>query len=1140
MRFSYIFGPAGSGKSIEMTARILASLRRGRRVFLIAPEQEVMLAEKRIAEAADAAEPCVSCEELNVVSFRRLADLAFRRYGGVRYASPTEGARLVVMWQVTEELAPLFRAYTGPRDRSFSELMLAACDELKRSAVAPRQLERAELALGEGEHSLRDKLHDLSLIYSGYQAMMSGSFADPSDDITRLYTLLCDNSFFDGCDVYLDSFNGFTAAELGVVSRILRQAETVTVALCLPDPAPRTGFETVLETVSSLGRLCRDAGIRDEEIDELRLERSEEHYPRALLELERAMRSPSVASVGGAAPPFSDAVLEGGKRISPDHPIQPVSASDGFTEAEYAAVRILELIRGGARFRDIAVVTRGVDRLCGVLEPTFKRFGIPYFTSMRRQLSQTPLFRAVLAALTVIDGGWRTEDVMTYLKTGQLGFDISEISLLEGYTTLWSVSGGSWTSDVEWTMNPDGYTDRLTREGAEKLEVLNALRERLRTPIAELAEALSRAGAKSVTLREGCMAIYAFLERSGITERCSVTKVAETVTLYGTFIDMLDMLVTVGGDIPINSRTLSGILTMAAEKTDFGAIPETADCVTVGDAALLRAGSVRHVIMLDCIEGVFPRAVADDSFFSDAEKERLERVGIRTSPGTDIMADDEQFYFYRAASAASESISLVCPRKDGTGAASHPSAAFERVLALFGLDGAPLYPEAFPLSLRVASKANVSELVRCTPRGDEREALEAAAGEMLAQNGFYISSRLAEPHAYVEPETAKRLFGGDIALTQYRLESFSKCRFGYYARYVLGMSAGKQASFSAADEGSFIHRVLERAVGVLFEDGRLKEDIDADRLSALLDETVEEILRGMLGDNAVFTARLAALIGRLKKRTALLLRALVDEFSQSSFVPSYFELNIGEGGVTPFKITLSDGASIYVYGKIDRVDTYTKNGDVFVRVVDYKSGSVEHSLQKISKGLDMQLLLYMFALWGTDRSRLSGPLGRSITRMETTRNDCLCAENANISTSDGEGKIIPAGVLYQTAAFPSITAEQPPSSDEDAINAGLEKFTRTGFLLDDEEILTAMDNGLSGRFIPIRSTDDGVIAAASGSELKTLEGFGELREQVSDTLRRIGSELRSGSADAMPLRSEHPCEYCEYSTFCRNKLSNDV
>lgn len=1119
---SYIFGPAGSGKSYEMTGRILASLRNGKRVFLIAPEQEVMLAEGRIAAAAERAD--ISCEELNVVSFRRLADLVFRRYSGLRYTAPTEGARLVIMWQVTEELAPFFKAYTGTRDRAFSELMLSACDELRRSAVTPHILENAADKLSQTDPSLSAKLHDLELIYSGLRARLSGSYTDPADDVTRLYSLLCKNSFFEGSDVYLDSFNGFTSAEFNVISRILRQADNVSFALCLPTPTQKLGFETVLCTLSTLKRLSVDAGISASQINELWLERTDERCPRPLLILERAMRSlteplSAIDAAWSDEAPFGYAVTSEGA-VSPDFAIRVFSTADEFSEAELAAATVLQHIRNGARYRDIAIVTRGVDRLFGIIEPTLEKYGIPYFISVRRQLSSTPLFKTVSSALRIIDGGWRQSDIMTYLKSGQTPLSIREISLLEGYTELWSISGSSWYSEAEWTMNPDGYTDRLTQEGMEKLEELNRLKEAVTGPLIRLSEAISASPHQSIALRDGCKAIYEFFEHSGINEAYSVTEDKEAVTAYNTFIDMLDMLVHTGGDIPVNARVLRELLDMAADKTDFGAIPQAADCVVVGDAALLRAGSVDHVIVLGCIDGVFPRAVSDDGFFSDAEKQRLSEFGINTSPKTDTMADDELFYFYRAASAASANVTFSYPRQNGNGEEQGPSIAVKRVLSLFGLKEARRYPEDVPLELRAVNSSDIQKLIYSTKNSAERSVLENIAEEYVSGGSLLPKIKLTEPHAAVSRETALSLFGKDIALTQYRLESFSKCRFSYYAKYVLGMDSPKPSEFSAADEGSFIHRVLERAVSQMFDENGLKSDIDEAELKVLLDEVIEEILRGILGKNAVFSARLSALIERLKKRTWLLLLSLIKEFSKSRFVPSYFELKVSDDGVRPFRVELPDGSAIYVYGRIDRVDTFKKGNDVFVRVVDYKSGSTEHSLKQLSKGIDLQLLLYTFALWNTDRRRLTGPLGT----------------DSNSSTSrETVGNILPAGMLYRSAAFPSVTSDAPPSSEEAAIEAGIAKFTSTGFLLNDPDILSAMDSELSGSCIPIKVSSSGEITAVNGSQLKALEEFGELMTETSEILKSIGLAMRSGNADAAPLLSEQPCKFCEYAEFCRNK-----
>lgn len=1117
-KFLYILGPAGSGKSCEMISHILASLRNGKRVFLIVPEQEVMIAEKRVVQAADDSDPKVSCEELNVVSFRRLANLVFRKYSGLRYVSPSEGAKLLLMWQLTEELMPNFSMREIEKDRSFSELMLSACDELKRNAVTPAMLETAEKKLAEDD-PLRDKLHDLALIYSGYQFMMSGNYTDPSDDVTRMFEILKKNNFFEGSDVYLDSFSGFTMAELNVISMILRQANELFVTLCLPNPIPNTGFETVQRTVKQLKALCENASVKD--IREIRLERSDKYYSKELIELEKIVRMNFYNE---------DNLIQLTERVEKDeYKVLPVRSDDEFSEVEFAAVRILDLVRKGARYRDIAIVTRGIDRLFGIIDPTLKKFDIPYFMSVRKAISSTPLFHAVTNALTVIDGGWKSADIMALLKVGEIKIDTDELDLLEKYTTLWAINGKSWKSDREWTMNPDGYSDKLTAEGCEELERVNRIRDRIREPLLCFEDAFLDASREKVTLEDGCRAIYEFLVNIGLRERTEFSKNDEAVTLYNTFMDMLDMLVRLGSDIPVNARTLKGILEMVADKTDFGSIPEVADCVMIGDAALLRAGSVKHVIMLECIDGVFPRAVADDSFFSDIEKNKLTELGISSSPSTDVMADDEQFYFYRAVSAASETLAMVCPLQS-KGEKCEPSFGFRLVQnAAIGAENEIVYPNDFSAEFRAVSNEILVRILRGKISDKDKFAIIRAAGAELERRGFFRGDKLTESEASISAETAERIFGKDIALTQYRLESFVKCKFSYYCKYILGLSEPKQASFTAADEGNFIHRVLEKAVGELFDDNGLRKDIELLNIDEWLSDLTDEILRGMLGEEEngeiVFTARLSVLIERLRKRTALLLRSLIEEFSNSKFRPSYFELNIGNDGIEPLKVALSDGSSIYVYGKIDRVDTFKKGNDVMVRVVDYKSGSTEHSLKRIEKGLDLQLLLYMFAVWHTDRKRLSGPLG---------------LEENSISgqpwgNAKDEGSIIPAGVIYQSAAFPSISKDDPPLSDEEAIALGIKKFERNGFILDDRETLEAMDESFSGNFVPIKRDNDGVITAVKGSELKTLEGFGTLLEQVSDILKEVGLSMRSGWASAEPMKSEVPCKYCEFASFCRNK-----
>lgn len=1118
--FELIKGTAGSGKTLALTERILDSLRNGKSVYLIVPEQEVMIAERRIADAADSSDPRISCEELNVLSFRRLANLAFRTYGGITYFPPDEGARSILMWQTIEELSPMLEYYTGKRDGALVETMLSAVGELKRSGITPGAL---EIAMGklDSDDSLRSKLNDLSLILAHYNNMMTGSYSDPSDDVTRLGKLLEKHGMFNGCHVYLDSFNGFTCPEGAVLHRIMSQADSVTVALCLPENPPPTGFETVKNTEAQLRSLCESIGIPEQNRKYTVCERSESFCKSPFIKLEQTMRylnhAPSPDNLPTAeeleALPFTDA-------------IQAVRPTDSFAEAEYTALRIMSLVEQGARYKDIAVVARGVDLYKGIIDTALSRFDIPYFISDRRPISETPLYRVIMRALAVLDGDWKAEDMLSYLKTGMTGLNIDQLYDMEKYVTAWNISGYGWKTENEWTMNPGGYTDTVTEADEKLLVRLNELREAVRDPLMRLYEAFSHSRSGVITLAQGCAAVYEFITALGIPERIAKSDSEEETTLYNTIIEMLDMLVGVGGDIPVNISTLSGILSMAAKKTDYGAIPEAMDTVTVGDAALLRAGSVKHVILLGCVDGVFPRAVADDSFFSDAEKEKLTAIGIPTSPGTELMSDDECFYFYRSASAATETVAFSCPMQDSAGDEFQPSVGFARIREFLGYDEdekrfPPVYPDDFSLEKRAYSTANAAELYRAsvgTPEGAALKQVLAAVGKSAI---LTPSSPIRDPLATVSQEHIDKLFGGDISMTQYRIESFVGCPFKFYSGYILKLDKPARAEFSSADTGNFIHRVMEKAVGELFDQNGLKPDAKSIDLNELVNSVVADVVKGMLGNKAEFTERLKALINRLRRTSTLLIRSLIEEFEGSRFIPTDFETDINNnGGVPPFTVPLSDGTTIHVYGKIDRVDTYKKGDDVYIRVVDYKTGSRAHSLNNIEKGIDLQLLLYLFAIWKADKSALPQKFGEI------------------------KGSVYPAAAIYQDSAYPTVNRDSLPKTEDEAITAAISELGKTGLILNDPEILDAMEQEI-GKGTPRTAKLDAngnvkSISINSGSKLLDLGEIGALADQIANILTEIGGKLRSGKAHAAPVKltADNPCKYCDYRTFCRSADSS--
>lgn len=65
---------------------------------------------------------------------------------------------------------------------------------------------RRNLLQAEGKTRLAGKISDLSVILTAYNTIMKKNYDDPKEDIIRLAEALESFNFFNGTDVFLDSF----------------------------------------------------------------------------------------------------------------------------------------------------------------------------------------------------------------------------------------------------------------------------------------------------------------------------------------------------------------------------------------------------------------------------------------------------------------------------------------------------------------------------------------------------------------------------------------------------------------------------------------------------------------------------------------------------------------------------------------------------------------------------------------------------------------------------------------------------------------------------------------------------------------------------------------------------------------------
>lgn len=1087
----FFLGGASSGKTTEIIKRIANDLLEGRKVILLVPEQSALIFEDRLCTYLQKNRiPQINLEVLN---FTRLCNRIFRTYGGISYISVTRGAKSLIMWDALFLAAPHLKFYMKEIEDAdkFVPSLINLIEDLKVNGITPEDLSNASSeAINDNDETLSNKLSDLSLIFSAYSTLIDKSFTDPSDDISKVNEILKMNTFFSGYNVYIDSFSSFSGVQKNILRSIIKQADSTVISFTVDDDNSYC-FENVNSTIKDIKKLCNGKYTTTTF--------TAKNYRKNELEF------------------LTDNIFSNTNKAVFENKTDRINISvcqNYFSEAEYVASDIIKKIRSGARYRDFAVIARNIDAYKGIIDAVFKKHGLPCRIFDKIELKEKPLFKLIRSAFNIKIHSWQLDDIMVYLKTGLSTVTEQEEYLLQNYVYTWNITGSQWYNDDGWYMNPDGYTDILTESGKKTLIEVNNIRKKMVLPLRKLHESLS----SEFTVKDICTAIYTYLSELEIQDKISGMS-DDDVRIWNAFCDTLDTMVEVIGSKKISAKLFIGLFTIVSEHSSIGALPSLIDEISIGSADRIRVDGIKHTYIIGVNEGVFPSAVPQHPFFSENEKAYLETCDIKVAQNVSSQLNDELYHFYTSASTPTESLNISCVKNDLSGEKMRPSIAFDRIKHLFPLNDV-IDTENEVFENTVWDKAGAFEALSVTKNGDIKTALfnilskDESFGSLITQK----REPLIVGEEKLDEKTANELFPSDMVISQSKLDTFVLCNFNYHCRYTLGLTEQIQAKFSPRDTGNLIHRVLEKFF-MKFDSEKGLPDLTDEELSKMIEDILNDYLSSIFGNITLagISSRAMQLFMRLSRTLKLLIKNIINEFKQSEFIPRFFELEISNSGkensVSSLRIPLPDGNSVMLRGFVDRVDICKKGKDVYVRVVDYKTGKKVFSLSDVAMGINLQMLLYLFSIWKDE----SGSFKRLV--------NC-------------EGDIIPAGVLYFEARTPSIAIEKNMSA-EDIYSLAEKSLKRNGLLINDEEILRLMEKKLENKYIPVSLKKDGTFTSASVNSLHSLEEMGALLNQITATVSKLASEIKSGKADCFPIKdSTHDgCKYCAHRYVCRRPES---
>lgn len=1120
MSLRFILGRAGAGKTHYILDHITNNVTvdpDGPPVILLVPEQATFQMEYALAKALGGS------VRAQVLSFHRLAHRVFLETGGAARIPIGELGKRMILRQLLENHRTSLRVFGKTAGRpGFTDCLARTIGEFKTYLITPENMEAAGRVI-EGAELLKNKLGDLALLYRELNDSLSSRYTDPDDYLALLAEKLPASEVFRGAEIWIDGFKGFTPQEIKVIEILLQMAERVNVAFCLD---PELGeqeveddhvFFPVWDTYRKIYQKALDNGTEVEPPVNL----SDEIPVRFIQALDIAHLEKNFFRY--PAPVFED-----------DSPgVKITAGSNRRAEVEACARQIIRFAGDpGYRWRDMAVLLRDMESYHELISAVFQDHGIPFFIDRKRNVMHHPLVELIKSAMEVVIKGWTYQPVFGYLKTDLIPIDREQVYLLENYCLEHGIRGSKWTGGQNWTYLRRytlGEDMNVSELDLQKLAQINEARVGASEALVNFAGKMD----KAVTVREKTLALYQLMEELNVSRTIEgwtveaetaglLDKAREHDQMWSKVINLLDEVVEALGDEDITLETYLEILNAGFESMTLGLIPPGLDQVVVASLDRSRNPEVKASFILGVSEGVFPARQPGDGIFSDTEREKLENLGLGLAPGGRRRAFEEQYLVYTAMSRAGEKLWVSFPMADDEGRANSPSPVINRLRELL-----PRVEENSFQSEPVTG--DLDEFTEFTVHpgramtyllGRLRDVKSGAKVSPAWWNlyNWFIEHKYAETAGplfesifYLNREEpigkpkSLALYGSPVRASVSRLEKFKACPFAHFSNYGLKLSERKVHRLEAPDMGEFFHAALKIFTEKVQNDSLEWGSLSSEECLRMSEEIVDQLAPQLQSEILLSSARYRYLTGKLKKTVNRAVLTLAEHQRRGEFRPKFVELAFGPGGqIPPVGITLPDGSLMQLSGRIDRVDEAEKDGNVYLRVIDYKSSDQNIRLPEIYHGLKLQLLTYLDVALGHYSK-----------------------------TQDKDVK--PAGILYYTVREPLIPVTGPRSQEE-AAKLILGKLKMKGFILNHPEVFRMMDNqtesGWSELF-PVGIKRDG--SFYSSSPVFDENQFSSLREYLNKVFMEVGEEILSGNCAIEPYRDKaiSACTFCGFKPVCK-------
>ena len=1079
MPLKFVFGPSGSGKSSYLYQHVIQESMKypERNYIVLVPEQFTMQTQKDLVMMHERK----GIMNIDVLSFARLAYRVFEETGGGGLPVLDDEGKNLILRKIAGDYESELKMLGGHmKKQGYISEVKSVISEFTQYDIGEDEIERVMESAGESSR-LYYKLADIRLLYRGFTDYLQEKYITKEELLDVLSCEVEKSERLKNSTVVLDGFTGFTPVQDRLLGELMRHCREVIVTVTMDRRGnpyvyehPYQLFALSKQMVTSLLQIAKQNKIPVEEPVELY-----DHVPWRFKEQEAlAFLEKHLFRYGAGA------------YEKEQEQVKLHLAKNPREEAYAVAEQVRRMMREDRyRLRDIGVIVSDMDVYADHLKQAFIKYDIPFFMDHKRSILLNSFVEYIRSVLHMAEQSFSYESVFRFLRTNLAGFTYEEIDELENYVIGLGIKGYK-----HWQ---EKWTRKLKGMAQEDLDKMNHYRRQLVEKVDGLIYVLRQ---RRKTVADITRAIYEFMVQENLQVRLAeqeelfkakgeLALAREYAQIYRIVIELFDKFVELLGDEQVSLSEYCKLLDAGLEEARVGVIPPEVDQVVIGDMQRTRLKDIKALLFAGANDVYLPGALLRTGLLSELDREKFAREKLTLSAGGKEKAYVQKFYLYLNLTKPSEKLDIYYSKVSADGKSVRPSYLIQELQKLFPklkVRDEERYLKEQELTENIGFDRMIREFVQKRHETDgawcelynwyKKNPKWQEKVERFLEAGYY-----RKPLDALTEEAAKRLYGEEFETSITRMERFAVCAFSHFLTYGLGLREREEYDFQAADLGNVCHRALERfSYKVERETGDWLKLTEEQR-NQYVEESVEEAIADYGNSILYSSSRNAYLIVRMKRMLEKTVWALTKQLAAGDFKPAAYELR-------------------FANGKIDRVDTCEDGDCVYVKVIDYKTGSKSFDVTALYHGLQLQLMVYMDAALQLEQKK------------------------------HPEKEILPAGVFYYRIQDPLI--DRPKEGEEQ--ESILKELKPDGMISLEKEVLGHLDHCMVGEssVIPVKYNKNGSLSKSS--KAASAQDFYLMMKYAVNKVEEIRQKILSGDVKVNPYRrgTETSCDYCSYRQIC--------